>query len=127
MKKYKKSELENIQKEIKALAKEGKAFRPRIHAAQDQERYNLWDEKRAVGQEARYLLLAYAFLRGIPYRILEKKCYEDDCKYLRYHLIQGFKDALTNHEYEISEAELENWLSPPQLAEFQPSVVEATV
>jgi len=40
-------------------------------------------EERASGYHARYLLLTYAFLRGIPYEILEKKVREHNDPYAR--------------------------------------------
>lgn len=64
---------------VRALAREGRDVRLRIHQAHDRARYDLWNEKRAVGTRARFALLAYAFLRGRPYRSVESKCSEDTC------------------------------------------------
>ena len=69
MKKY---ELKNLQASIKVAASEGRAFNPKIQAAKGLERYSLRVEKSRVGDTARYLLLAYAILRHIPYSVIEK-------------------------------------------------------
>jgi hypothetical protein len=49
-------------------------LRRRIREARGLERHNLWLEKRSYGKETRYLLLAYAMLRGVRRAALEKRC-----------------------------------------------------
>lgn len=66
-----------------ALAKI-RAERPRVSGKADLkeyrrpetglERYDLWNEKRAAGDEARYLMLAYGAIRGRAYKKIEPKC-----------------------------------------------------
>ena len=59
---------------IKDAAARGRAVRHRINEAAGLERYALWNEKRSIGDEARVALLAYGFLRGVPYRRIEPHC-----------------------------------------------------
>lgn len=67
----KKSELGWLRSKIKDLAGQGTAIRHRIQAAFNRARYDLWNDKRSIGDEARWMLLAYAFLRDVPYRMVE--------------------------------------------------------
>lgn len=67
----KKQQLLTLKAMIKGLAEGGSRARAFIHAAKGDKRYRRWDEKRAIGLEARYHLLAYGLLRGIPYDIIE--------------------------------------------------------
>ncbi len=69
-----KSSLTKLQSEIKSLAADGRALNPRIQGASGRERASLRREKAEVGDRARHLLLAYAFLRGVPYAALEGTC-----------------------------------------------------
>jgi len=73
----KKKDLPGLRAEIKRLADEGRAYHSRIRAARGPERHALRMEKKDVGEGARVLLLAYALLRGVPYRALEARCRED--------------------------------------------------
>ena len=65
---------EDLKAKIKDWAAQGKALRGRIQASAGPERHALWNEKRAVGAEARVALLAYGFLRGVPYARIEPHC-----------------------------------------------------
>lgn len=67
----KKSELSALRTSIKMLAAQGSDIHRRIGESRDRARYDLWNEKRGVGVNARDALLAYAFLRGVPYRVVE--------------------------------------------------------
>jgi hypothetical protein len=60
-----------LKEEIKRLAEQGRSIVKDIHASSGMDRYWAWSAKRAVGTEARYALLAYACLRGIPYERVE--------------------------------------------------------
>jgi hypothetical protein len=62
---------EEIKFELRSRQAESQAIRKQIHATSGLDRYNLWAKKRAYGSDTRYLLLAYAFLRGMPYRVCE--------------------------------------------------------
>lgn len=59
---------------IRDLATEGRAIQSRIGETQGLERHALWNEKRRVGRRARAALLAYAYVRAVPYRRVEPKC-----------------------------------------------------
>jgi len=64
---------------IKGLAVEAKRARKLILGAHSNEA--LWSctwRKKLVGANIRYNLLAYAFLKGMPYAKLEQKCREDN-------------------------------------------------
>lgn len=64
----KKSELGTLRTKIAEQTATSRAIRTAITAASGRERYDLWEQKRHVGAETRRLLLAYAYLRGKPYR-----------------------------------------------------------
>ena len=64
---------------IKGLAVESKRTRTRLlHSKSDQAVWRLSYRKRIVGIDIRHHLLAYAFLRGTPYSMLERTCREDN-------------------------------------------------
>jgi len=67
----KKSELSVLRFRIAALAEQGRAIGRQIREASGRARYDLWNDKRSLGDDARALLLAYAFLRDVPYRVVE--------------------------------------------------------
>lgn len=51
-------------------------IRARIRSSSGMDRWAHWEAKRSHGKGTRYLLLAYAFLRRMPYRVAEAKCAE---------------------------------------------------
>jgi hypothetical protein len=64
---------------IKGLAIESKKARARImKAKKEQAVWNLASRKRVVGIDIRHHLLAYAFLRGIDYKRVERSCAKDN-------------------------------------------------
>lgn len=71
-----KKDLSALKTEIKRLAAEGRAHNPLIQAARGPERHRLRGEKAGIGWHARMALLAYAYLRGVPYRVLEPRTRE---------------------------------------------------
>lgn len=66
------SPLSALRAEIRELAAQGRALNPAIQAASGRNRQSLRIQKAEIGDRARHLLLAYAFLRGIPYIALER-------------------------------------------------------
>jgi hypothetical protein len=68
---------EILKNRIKDLAQQGRALRARIQTTKGPERHALWNEKRAIGRKARVSLLAYGFLRGVPYRAIEPRRNDD--------------------------------------------------
>ena len=83
-----KSELLVLRGKIKGLALESEKIRGRINkfrtevAEKKQEIGNKrnaeWMTKRQVGYETRYLALAYGFIRGVPYRKMERKTLDEN-------------------------------------------------
>lgn len=108
-----------LKNEIKRLAEEGRRTRKeKIHPSREWDRYYAWDEKRAIGHEARLHLLAYACLRGVPYRVVEKKCREDEDSGARGRLIRQIHRVLLvvlpKDEHEAwTEVRIEEWLGTP--------------
>ena len=71
------TKISQLKSEIKAVADEGRACRQKINASKGLERDHWWNEKRAVGDGARGLLIAYGLLRGMPYERMERHCREE--------------------------------------------------
>jgi len=69
--------IKDLRESILRLAARGRSYNARISAARGPERHALRLEKAHVGSDAREALLAYAMLRGVPYRALEETCLED--------------------------------------------------
>ena len=67
----KKSQLVGLRCLIAAFAAQGQEIRRQIQKAIARARYDLWNDKRSLGSDARMALLAYAFLRDVPYRVAE--------------------------------------------------------
>jgi hypothetical protein len=112
--KLKKKDLPALKAEIKRLAAEGRAYNSRIQDAHGPERHRLRGEKGSIGWDARMLLLAYAFLRGVPYRVLEPKCLEDTSSYLRKPLIHWTGLAVKEwdpQKHEEIEEQVEAWFN----------------
>lgn len=117
----KKLELIQAQKtRVCAFAREGASVRAKIHKARDRERYDLWNEKRSIGDDARWALLAYAFLRGKPYRHVEPKCRDlnpalnaNALLYARKAMARAIMGAGTQLMFGTHEA-LVAWLSVPE-------------
>jgi len=65
--------ISTLKTRVVELRHEAAALRVRIHNARGRERYDLWNEKRALGDSARGVLLAYAYARNVPYRAVEPK------------------------------------------------------
>ena len=64
---------------IKGLAVEAKRARNRLLKSKSDSAISInMYNKLAVGADIRHHLLAYAFLRGTPYSVLEKKCRQDN-------------------------------------------------
>jgi hypothetical protein len=62
---------------IKGLTEASRTTRKMMNATEDDDKfYRLYNVKRDIRSDARHHHLAYAYLRGIPYRVLEKKCNE---------------------------------------------------
>jgi hypothetical protein len=95
----KKQQLLSLKAKIKGLAEGGARARAFIHAAKGDKRYRRWDEKRAIGLEARYHLLAYGLLRGIPYETLEPNSTK---YYSLYARAKGIGDPMVFGGYKLN-------------------------
>lgn len=71
-----KSAIGYMKEYVKRRAMDASDIRKRINAAKGIDRHNLWNEKRAFGEDTRDCLLAYGCLRNKPYPIIEKRCAE---------------------------------------------------
>jgi hypothetical protein len=110
--KYKKFQLSALKTEIKRLADEGRALNKEISSVSDLERYTLRYRKWTVGRNARAYLLAYAFLREVPHKILEG---DDNASY-SYFITDMMLRIIKSHfpESECDASILTNWVSPPK-------------
>jgi hypothetical protein len=64
---------------INGLSSESKKVRKRLLKLKvDEHNYHLLCRKLLIGNDSRYHLLAYAFLRGKPYSLIEQNCREDN-------------------------------------------------
>lgn len=70
----KRKDLSDLRSEIKEVAEQGRTMNGPIQAAKGPERHELRLKKAAVGWSSRHLLLAYLFLREVPYVAGESKC-----------------------------------------------------
>lgn len=70
----------------------GKDLRKKIQNTSHQERYDAWNEKRAYGLDTRWILLAYGFVKGIPYKAIEAKTGERNEAYA-FAICEASKEA----------------------------------
>ncbi len=80
--KLKKQQLLTLKAKIKGLADGGARCRKFIGATSHKARDRHWNEKRSIGKEARYHLIAYGLLRGLEYDIIEPNSNKDHLKSL---------------------------------------------
>lgn len=66
--------LSALKSEIKSRASESRELNSLIRASSGEERHGIRLQKRRIGENARWLLLAYAWLRGRPYLQVEQRC-----------------------------------------------------
>jgi len=69
----KKSKFPEIRAELRQREQESRAIRKQINGSSGLERWGFWQDKRRYGSDTRDLLLGYAFLRGMPYYVVEAK------------------------------------------------------
>lgn len=94
-----------IRTQIKERAAHSRAIHEQIREATGLDRHRLWNEKRWYGAETRLLLLAYAFLRGMPYHAVERKCRNNPCDL--HYAIQRRLKALG---HEMERESIKSWL-----------------
>lgn len=66
----------SIRNELREREAHSRDIRKQIHAASGMDCWYLWTEKRSYGADTRHILLAYGFVRGLPYHVCEGKCGE---------------------------------------------------
>ena len=104
---------------IKVNETESREIRKKIHASKGKERWDLWIDKRELGDQTRYMLLAYAFLRGVPYQIVEQKCgvgNEPSRCALHAHIFMRFANKEAPEITNLSER-VKVWLERPKPTE----------
>lgn len=98
---------------IKGLADESKRVRSKLHICHsDVGKNELADSRRFIGNRSRHNLLAYAFLRHVPYSLVEKKCRDDnkpDPKLIHEIVSMHTNKYLLNYEIYSLDA-VKNWL-----------------
>jgi len=118
----KKCRFPEIKAEVKVRQAESQAIRKQINEAHGLDRWCLWQEKRRYGTDTRYLLLAYAFLRGMPYAACEPKNRERlvNSDPVRHGSMPSayllHKTASQWTKTEVTEAQLKAWLQAVPMA-----------
>lgn len=119
----KKCELKGLQSGIKSLVVESRAFNLKIQATEGMTRHGWRVEKKDLGCFTRAKLLAYGFLRGIPYRVLERKS-ESPIPFgmvLTEVIEHGFCSTQSESIINQASADIEKWLA------VEPEDVSVTV
>lgn len=105
---------------INGLSNEAKRARIRMRGAKEKG-YKFAQRKRLVGADVRSHLLAYAFLRGTPYRSVEANCREDNAPHEKaiFQIAQLHAPTYTVYDpytktggrsYSVKEEDIVNWL-----------------
>jgi hypothetical protein len=63
---------------IKGRAKSSQAMRRDANRTHGMDKHLIHLRRRDYGADTRYYLLAYAFLKGIPYKTVENQCHQDN-------------------------------------------------
>jgi hypothetical protein len=100
----KKCKFPEIRAELRQREQESRAIRKQINESSGMARWAFWEEKRNYGGATRDLLLAYAFLRGMPYRVCEPKTSED---YSRF--APAIQCCLSAHGHEFEKEAIKAW------------------
>ena|ERR1035441_4053720 len=101
---------------IKGLANEARRARISIdkHAAKKNFR-GVWHasyRKYVIGTDTRHHLLAYAFLRGTPYLMVEKKCAKMPTASLIYKVVEAHApNYVASNWYRVTEESVKQWLN----------------
>lgn len=107
-----------LKTEIKRLASESRALRAEAYKLAGEPRHHVWLSKRSLGKRTRDVLLAYACLRGMPYRRAEASCAPTNTPWassIHRELCQALDDA-TKQEWPVERVRA--WLAEtPAVAE----------
>ena len=96
---------EELRGRIQENERVSRVVRQRIHQTQGPARDHAWRDKRLIGAETRYYLLALAFLRQRLYACVERRT--------RKAITTAALAALC----EVSEPEIKAWIAPPPAQE----------
>lgn len=99
-----------IREELRLRQAESQAIRKQIHASKGMDKWALWQDKRAYGSETRYLLLAYAFLRGMPYLACEPKTRSQPWAEAIAKTASAHAETAGHGSGEVSDADVQDWL-----------------
>lgn len=88
-------------------------FNRRIRESSGMDRWRARVEKSIHGRYTRHLLLAYAMVRGIPYRALEQTCKEDEDENSRSWMFSSVRLALSEHGVRVAEGDVQAWMDVP--------------
>lgn len=111
--------IRNLKQDIIALASQGRTLHSQIIQLRSQpgtgkEREAMWTEKRTIGTQARCRLLAYAYLRSVPYRAVEANAVEGNIPWVGHiapHVHPGYdKLPPVGERGEIAKA-IKDWLT----------------
>lgn len=94
-----------LKSSIKGCEAKGRELVQKIAATSDMERWQAWAEKRNWGWPTRHCLLAYAFVRGVPYSALEKSTREDNRP-----SAERVRAWLTDAGVEVTEEAVRAWI-----------------
>lgn len=109
---------DHLKREIKTLASQGKDLHKQIIQLRSQpdtgkQREALWTEKRALGTQTRCRLLAYAYLRGVPYKAVEANAVPGNIPYVHHlapHVHPGFDKLPLGEERKQIADGIRDWL-----------------
>jgi hypothetical protein len=104
----KKCKYPELKAEIKNQEAESKAIRKQIHGSSGKERWDYWDNKRTLGFRTRCLLLLYAMLRGVPYRVVEPK---SDSIILSFYVIGLMEQFANTRGLGLTRAAITEWIN----------------
>ena len=100
----KRTKFPEIKAELRVREQESRSIRKQIHGSSGMERWGFWQDKRKYGFETRDLLLAYGFLRGVPYLVIEAKTNSGpSCTFIQR--------CLAAHGHEVAPEAIKAWLS----------------
>ena len=111
-------QIRKLKQDIIALASQGKEIHTQIIQLRSQpdtgkQREGLWTDKRAIGTQARCRLLAYAYLRGVPYSTVEANAVPGNIPYvwaIAPHVHPGFDKLPLGEERKQIAAGIRDWL-----------------
>lgn len=118
----KKSRFPTLKQEIREREAASREIRKKIQGSAGLDRYQHWIDKRNYGGYTRDLLLFYAFMRKVPYRVVEPTCRDLS----HGPLIYGLQYCAKDHGIELEKEAIKEWFNVKALVGVEPLVVEQT-